>query len=261
MTIAVRTLWRHRTIIRTTALNDAKARYRGTVFGLLWLFIYPLLFLGVYGAVYSRIFGIRVPGFSTAEYMQIIFCGLVPFIGFSEALTAGVSAVTGNKGLIRNTLFPVELIPVKVVLTASLSLCSSMLLLIAFLWSQGNLHLAQLLIPYVMMLQIAFSIGLAWFLSALCVFLPDIAHVIGIVVLILMIVSPIAYVRSMVPANLRPFLLPNPLYYLINLYRDAGFFGVVDWEMLAIFTAITIVVFAGGWRFFNRVKVLFSDHV
>lgn len=254
-------LWRHRRIVRTTAWNDLKARYRGTVLGLVWLFLYPLLFLGIYGTVYSRIFGIRVPGYTTTEYIQIIFCGLVPFVGFSEALTNGTSAVTANKGLIRNTLFPIELIPVKVVITSSVSLTSSLLLLMGFVWSQGNVHLTQLWIPYVLFLQIVFSIGVAWILSTLCVFFPDIAQFIGIVVLALMIVSPIAYVREMVPPNLQGFMLPNPLYYLINLYRDAAFFGVMSERLLVAFTAITMVTFVVGWKLFTRLKSLFTDYV
>jgi lipopolysaccharide transport system permease protein len=254
-------LWQRRRIIRTTALNDARARYLGTVFGLVWIILYPLLFLAIYGTVYSRIFIIRVEGFSTVEYIQIIFCGLVPFIGFSETLSSGTTAVTGNKGLIRNTLFPIELIPVKVVLTSSISLIASLGLLMAFLWSQGTFHMTQLLVPYILFLQLVFSIGVAWILSALSVFIPDIAQVMGIIILILMIVSPIAYVRSMVPDNLTAFLLPNPLYYLISLYRDAAFFGYVGQKMLLGFSVASFITFYLGWFLFTRLKALFTDYV
>jgi lipopolysaccharide transport system permease protein len=255
------TLWRHRRILWATSLNDARARYLGTAFGFGWAIVYPLLFLGIYGTVYSKIFLIRVPGFTTVEYIQIIFCGLVPFIGFSEALSAGTTAVTGNKGLIRNTLFPIELIPVKTVLTSSVTLFASLVMLMALIWSQGNLHATQLLVPYVLALQLLFSIGVAWILSAITVFVPDMGQVIGIVVLVLMIVSPIAYVREMVPENLRAFLLPNPLYYLITLYRDLAFFGILWKKMLLFFTVVTLVTFEFGWFLFNRLKGLFVDYV
>lgn len=254
-------LWNRRRIIRTTALNDARARYLGTAFGLVWIVLYPLLFLAIYGIVYSRIFIVAVPGFSTLEYIQIIFCGLVPFIGFSETLSNGTLAVTGNKGLIRNTMFPIELIPVKVVLTSSVTLVASLAMLMLFLWSQGTFHVTQLLIPYILLMQIVFSIGVAWILSSLSVFFPDIGQVIGIVILVLMIVSPIAYIDSMVPENLRSFLLPNPLYYLITLYRGAAFFGVVSERMLLGFSVVTVVTFYAGWSMFNRLKPLFSDYV
>jgi lipopolysaccharide transport system permease protein len=261
MIAPIRQLWRYRRILRTTALNDLRARYRGTAFGLVWVVLYPLLFLGLYGTVYSRILRVQVVGFGTLEYLQIIFCGLVPFIGFSEALSSGVSSVTGNRGLIRNTMFPIELIPVKVVLTSSFSLTVSLAMLMVFLWGQGTVHLTQLALPLIVFLQIVFSIGVVWILSSLCVFLPDIAQVIGIVILFLMIISPIAYTREMVPSNLRAFLLPNPLYYLIMLYRDAAFTGVISEKLLLAFSAVTAFTFVIGWTLFSRLKPLFSDYV
>ncbi len=254
-------LWNRQKIIRATAMNDARARYLGTAFGLVWIVLYPLLFLAIYGTVYSKIFIVRVEGYSTVDYIQIIFCGLVPFIGFSETLANGTTAVTANKGLIRNTLFPIELIPVKVVLTSSVSLVASLGMLLLFLWSQGTFHWTQLLIPYIFFLQLAFSIGVAWILSALSVFLPDIGQVMGILILVLMIVSPIAYVKEMVPENLRTFLLPNPLYYLITLYRDAAFFGYIGKKMLLGFSLVTVITFYVGWFLFTRLKSLFSDYV
>jgi len=257
----VTSLWRHRRILRITAVNDARARYLGTVFGFFWVFLYPVLFLAIYGTVYSKIFAVQVPGFTTMEYVQIVFCGLVPFIGFSDVLANGTQAVTANKGLIRNTLFPIELIPVKVVLTSSISLLASLTLLMVFLWSQGTFHYTQLLLPYIFLLQLVFSVGIVWILSAINVFLPDLGQFVGIIILVLMIISPIAYIREMVPENLRSLLLPNPLYYLISLYRDCAFFGYVGKKMLIGFTLVSALLFAVGWMLFGRLKSLFADYI
>jgi lipopolysaccharide transport system permease protein len=158
-------------------------------------------------------------------------------------------------------MFPIELIPVKVVLTSSVSLMSSLGLLMIFLFSQGTFHLAQLVLPLVVMLQIVFTVGIVWLLSCLCVFFPDIAQFMGVIVLFLMIVSPIAYTREMVPESLRAFLLPNPLYYMIMLYRDAAFNGFVSERLLVAFAAIAVLTFALGWALFDRLKPLFSDYV
>ncbi len=205
-------LWEYRRILRTTAYNDLRARYLGTAFGLVWLILYPILFLGMYGTVYSRVLRIEVVGLSNLEYIQIIFCGLVPFIGFSEALSTGVPSVMGNSGLIRNTMFPIELISVKVVLTSSMSMAVSLLLLHLFLWSQGTFHIEQLFVPLFFVVQVIFTIGLVWLLSALCVFLNDIAQLIGIIILFLMIVSPIAYTTEIVPDVVTPTLWEGSAY-------------------------------------------------
>jgi len=254
-------LWEYRHVLRTTAFNDLRARYLGTSFGLVWLILYPLLFLGMYGTVYSQVLRIEVVGLSQLEYIQIIFCGLVPFIGFSEALSTGVPSVMGNSGLIRNTMFPIELISVKVVLTSAMPMAVSLFLLHLFLWSQGTFHIAQLCVPLYLGVQIVFSVGLIWLLSALTVFINDIAQLIGIVILFLMIVSPIAYTIDMVPDSLRPFLYPNPLFYMITLYRDAAFFGSFNFELFVIFSSVSVVMFSLGWIVFVRLKPVFSDYV
>ena len=114
-------LWKHRQLLRQTTFTDVRAKYAGSVLGLIWLFFYPLCFLAIYAVVYVFIFKVRFQLFGSNEYVALIFCGLIPFLGFCEALGTGVSSVTNNANLIKNTLFPIDLIPVKAVLT---SLCT-----------------------------------------------------------------------------------------------------------------------------------------
>lgn len=109
-------IWRHIHVLWATTLTDIRSRFIGTIFGVAWIILYPLLFLGLYAVVYTMIYRVRVEEFGTFDYVLLIFCGLVPFLGFSEALGNGVGSVLGNKGLIKNTLFPIDLIPVKTVL-------------------------------------------------------------------------------------------------------------------------------------------------
>jgi lipopolysaccharide transport system permease protein len=253
-------LWAHRRLLATTAWNDARTRYLGTALGFFWILLYPLLFLAIYGVVYSRIFLVQLDGVSTPQYIAIVFTGLVPFIGISEVLSNGTTAVTSNKGLVRNTLFPIEMIPAKVVLASSLSLGVGLLLMILYVFSQGLFLWTQLLIPVIAGLQVLLSIGVAWILSACNVFVPDLGQIMGIVILLLMIASPIAYTSDMVPDNIRTILGVNPLYYLITLYRDCAFYGYVGKEMLFGTTLAAIVVPRIGWALFTRLKPLFADH-
>jgi lipopolysaccharide transport system permease protein len=253
--------WRHRQVLWATTLSDIRGRFRGTLLGLTWALLYPVLFLGLYAVVYTMIFRIRVASFGTFEYVLLIFCGLVPFLGFSEALGTGVSSVTSNKSLIKNTLFPIELIPVKAVLASSVTMTVGLVMLMAVLWSNGHVYPAQLAIPLIVLLQLLFTIGLIWLLSAINVFISDLGQIVAILVLFLMLVSPIAYTHDMIPPSLLPFMAPNPLYYLIMLYRDAAFFGVVDVRLLGTFSLITAIMVQVGGVAFTRLKPLFADHV
>ncbi len=254
-------LWRQRRMIWATTRNDIRARFSGTALGMAWVLLYPVLFLGLYAVVYTLIFRVRAASYSSVDYVLLIFCGLVPFLGFSEALGNGVTCVTGNKSLIKNTLFPIELIPVKTVLSSSLSMVVGLGLLMAALWSRGIFHATQLLLPLLLAEQIVFTIGVIWLLSAINVFFSDLGQIVSVLVLFLMLVSPIAYTQDMIPPELMPIMYPNPLYYLIMLYRDSAFLGEVRPHLLAGFTLIAAVTFGLGAAVFGRLKGLFADYV
>ena len=104
VTKALRLLWFHRQMLWVTTLNDSKARYRGSVVGLVWLVLYPALFLGTYASVFMLVVKVRVGGMTTPEYLPLIFCGLILFLGFAKSLGAGVSALVSQAGLVKITL-------------------------------------------------------------------------------------------------------------------------------------------------------------
>lgn len=254
-------LWRHRRILLATTLIDIRGRFMGTVFGIAWTILYPMLFLGLYAVVYTMIYRIRVASYGTFDYVLLIFCGLVPFLGFSEALGTGVSCVSTNKNLVKNTMFPIELIPAKAVFASSVTMLVGLCMLMVVLWCRGIVHPSQLILPLILILQWIFTIGFVWLLSAINVFLPDLGQMVSIFILFLMLVSPIAYTYDMIPDSLRPLMYPNPLYYLIMLYRDAAVVGVVRPVLLGVFTAISVAMFLFGGYVFKRLKPLFADYV
>ena len=158
-----RLLWR-------TTVSDVKARYAGSLLGLGWLLLFPLLLLGCYAIIYVFVFQVKTPQLTTYEYVAMIFCGLVPFLTFADALGNGVSSVTANSNLIRNTLFPIDLIPVKAVLASQSIQAAGLLLLLPLLFSLGKLGVWSSLIIVVWLSQLLFTIGLIWILSSLNVY-------------------------------------------------------------------------------------------
>lgn len=255
-------LWRHRLLLRQTTLSDIRARYAGLVLGLAWLVLYPVLFLGVYAAIYICIFKVRFELFNSNQYVALIFCGLIPFLGFAEALGLGVGSVTANANLIKNTLFPIELIPVKAVLVSQCSQVVGtglLLITVAFL---GKLTWWALLLPLAWGGQVLFSVGLLWILSSLNVYFRDLQNMVSVAILFLMMTSPIAYTANMVPGSLRPLLQLNPLYYLITSYQDCLMIGRCPRDgVLWTWLGLSVVVFCCGYWFFGRMKTLFADNV
>ncbi len=255
-------LWKHRKIINAVTRSEVKVRFAGSLLGAVWLLLYPALFLGTYAMVYIFIFNVRIPEMSSPGYVILIFCGLVPFLGFSEAVSAGVGSVTSNANLIKNTMFPIELIPVRTVLAAQCTQVVGMIALIVILLLQGKLGLAVFYIPVIWALQLLFTIGLLWILSALNVFFRDINNFVPVVILMLMMISPIAYTEDMISPGLRTILYFNPLYYIIMLYQKALIFNkLASPFQVTVFVSISVVFFSLGYFMFSRLKTVFSDYV
>jgi len=254
--------WRHRTLLLQTVRNDIRARFAGSALGLAWLLLYPLLFLGVYALVYVFVFKVRLALFNSNEYVVLIFCGLIPFLGFAEALGTGISSVTSNASLIKNTLFPIQLIPVKAVLTSQCTQVVGTGLLLVVLGLLGKFTLWALLFPLIWLCLILFTMGVVWILSSLNVYLRDLQNVVAVLILMLMMASPIAYTADMVPSGLRLLVGLNPLYYFIVSYQDCLMLGRPPrgWIFLVLLV-ISVVSFYGGHWFFSRMKRAFVDNV
>ena len=258
-----RLIWRHRWILKQTVATDLRIRYAGLALGLSWMFFYPLLFLGVYALVYNYIFRVGSESIGTGmAYVLFIFCGLVPFLGFAESVTGGTSSIITNSKLIRNTLFPVELLPVKAVLVAQGTQVVGTVLLLVALGIAGRLTPWALLLPVLWLLQLMLTIGIAWILSSSCVLLRDLQHAVSLMLLMLMMLSPIAYTADMVPPLLGRLLWLNPLYPIIVSYQDALFKGQCPHVgVLALLLGLACVLFCGGLAYFHRLKRVFVENV
>jgi len=233
---------RHHSLLYQTTLNEVRSRYAGSALGFLWLIIYPLLFLLTYAIVYLFIFKIRFPELSSYEYIIMIFCGLIPFLGFSEGLSLGVVSVVANSNLIKNTLFPIELVPVKSVLVGQATQISATGILIIALGFIGKLSFYSPLFIVVWICQILLTQGFVWILSSLNVYLRDIQNIVPIAIMLLMMLSPIAYTESMVPKDIQLFLSLNPLYYLIISYRSVLMLGKLP-SLQVILTMLALAIF------------------
>ncbi|RME61254.1 ABC transporter, partial [Candidatus Parcubacteria bacterium] len=164
---ALRIIFKNRRLLFSAVLHDLRAKFSGNVFGLVWLILYPLLFLLMYSVVFAHILKVRMPGLGTTDYVLIIFCGLVPFLAFAESFGVGTLSLVSNRNLIRNTLFPVELVVAKDVLVGHASMGVGMALVWVACLYFGHVYLTQFFVLVVFVLQIVFSLGVMWITSTL----------------------------------------------------------------------------------------------
>lgn len=255
-------MYKQKGVLWITFQKDLKTRFAGLALGSLWLIFTPLFMLMAYSCVYIYIFKVKVEGLSSLEYIMYIFSGLVPYLGFSDSLAIAIPSVVGNISLVRNILFPIELIPVKAVLTAQVNqLVGFILIFLGLLYLNKISYLFPIFL-ILWLLQIFFSIGLCWLLSSLNVYLRDIQQVVPIILLILMMLSPISYNEEMAPKNLLHFLKFNPLYHMITCYQSVLVFGKMPPTLnLIVFITMSFGMFFMGYYFFKKMKVLLSDYV
>lgn len=252
---------RYRRILAAAIQQGLRDRTVGSTFGLVWLAIYPLLFLAMYSAVFIHVLQVRVPNLGTEEYILAIFCGLIPFLAFTEGFAAATTSITSNASLVRNTLFPIELIPLREVVVGHVSMGLGIIMVWVAAVVYTGPHWSQLTLPVVFLLQIVLTAGLAWIAATLNVFFRDIGKLVPVLMLFLMLVSPIGYTSSMVPEGLQSWLWLNPLASLIDLYRAVLLEARVPIAELGKIAGLGVLAALAGYFFLIRLKSMFSDHV
>ncbi len=255
-------LWKYRVLLAQTVLADMKTRCAGSLMGMSWLILYPLLLLGAYAFIYIAVFNVRPSGESASQYLVLIFSGLVPFLGFSEALQAGIPSLTNNAHLVKNSLYPVEMIPVKAVFVGQMKQVVGVAVLVALLATTGNLGWHALLLGPIWICQVLLMIGMAWILSSVNTYVRDIQNAAGLITMFLLMVSPIAYTSEMVPASLRVVVSLNPIYYVITPWQNVLAQGVMPKpEVMVVLAIQSLVAFVGGYWLFARLRSVLVDHV
>ena len=252
----------HRSLLLRVTRSELGARYAGSLLGLGWAILAPLSILGIYAAIYLVIFPFQPEGFSSAEYVLYIFCGLGPFLTLAEVMSLGVGSVVANKSVLSNVIFPIDLVPAKAVLTAQLTMALGMLTLLAGTVATGTLTWTAVLVPVLWLLYALALTGLVWFLSLLNIVFRDVQNVVTLLLMLLLIASPFAYTPAMVPDSLEWVILVNPFAYFVIAFQKLWILG----ELPSVFQSVVILVlslggFLTGGLFFARAKNVLIDYV
>ncbi|MCB1733806.1 MAG: ABC transporter permease [Gammaproteobacteria bacterium] len=249
-----------RILVATTRVELAK-RYSGSILGMLWVPLFPVLFLSVYLFVYLVIFKMKFPGYSQLDYVVYVFCGLVPYIGFMESVNSGCHAIKQNIHLVKNVMLPIELVPVRYVLSSMVAQLVGMGVLLLLVALNGSLSLHLTWLPILMILQIAFLVGLVWILAGLAVVVPDISYFVNLMTLLLVFISPIGFKPDMVPSGLSFMVDMNPIYYMLEVFRYSLFYGGFPPLHIGLpYVLMCLVSFGLGAVFFRRFRNILVDY-
>lgn len=256
-------LWVYHDLIKQFTKRDLLARYKGSYLGILWSFLTPLLMLTVYTFVFSEVFKAKwgVGSDSKVEFAMVIFCGLTAFNLFAECINRAPGLVLSNANYVKKVVFPLEILPVAVLLSALVQAAISLfILLIGLVVLMGVFNWTLVFLPLVLIPLLLFTLGLSWFLASLGVYLRDIGQIVSVFTQALMFLSPIFYPASAIPEKFRLILYLNPINYVVEDMRRIIIWGQMpEWNWLINGTLVGLLVSVLGYIWFQRTRKGFAD--
>ncbi len=258
--------WRNSDLIAGMVQREVIGRYRGSMLGIFWSFFHPLLMLTVYTFVFSVVFKARwgvAEDESKTLFAVVLFVGMIVHGLFAEVLNRAPNLILSNVNYVKKVVFPLEILPIVTIGVALFhSFVSLAVLLAAYFMFNGFLHWSVLLFPLVFLPLVVFTLGLAWILASVGVFLRDVGQTIGILTMVLMFISPVFYPVSSLPERFRPWLMANPLTFIIEQARDVLIWGrLPDFAGLATYTLVSFAVAWAGYAWFQKTRKGFADVV
>ena len=260
---AVRSLWTNRQLIARMGQREIIGRYKGSAMGLAWSFITPLFMLAIYTFVFSVVFQARwgTSEESKTQFAVVLFAGLIVHTLFSDVINRAPQLVLGNVNYVKKVVFPLEILPVVQLLSATFhALVSVAVLIAAQLVFQGSLPITALLLPVVLLPFLLLTLGLAWCLASLGVFVRDVGQTISLITSVMLFMSPVFFPVQSLPPALQPWMHLNPLTFVIEQVREVVVWGrLPDWQGLAVYSLASIATAWLGFAWFQKTRKGFAD--
>jgi len=253
----------HSQLIWDLAKRETGERYSGQMLGNVWAIIHPLLMMGIYVFIFSFVFKMKIGTEHDLplDYTAYILAGLIPWLTFQEVLVKSTTVIVANANLVKQVVFPIEVLPIKSVLSSLLSLAVSLSVLIIYVFvTSGGLPWTYVLLPLIAAMMVTFMLGLSFLLSAAGAYFRDIKDIVQVFTIMNMYLMPIFYLPMWVPQLFKPIIYLNPFSAMIWCFQDVLYYGQFEhpWAWLVFFaeSALTFIV---GFSLFRRFKVVFGN--
>lgn len=250
----------HYYLITQLVKRDVLFRYRGAVFGMIWVFITPILMLTIFTFVFEKVLQVKNQiKDDDIPYWATLYIGLIVFNIFAECISRAPTTVRSYPSFVKKIVFPLHILPLVPIGSALIHGLFNFIVLIGALMWVGKFNSGILILPLLIIPIVLISLGVSWFFAAWGVFIKDMTQIIPIFVQILMFLSPIFYPASIIPENLRPFYNANPIGIVIEICRTAAHGNSIEWLPWLTSMGVGIILSFLGYAFFQHCREEFAD--
>jgi len=250
-------------LIYELAKRELLDRYAGQVFGMLWTIGHPLIIILIYIFIFGFVFRMRLGGSLELplDYTSYMLAGVIPWLTFSEVMGKSSTVIINNANVVKQVVFPIEVLPIKSVLASLVTEFVLLMLLAAYtLIANHTLPRTYIFLPIMILFQTLAMIGITYLFSAIGPYFRDLKDFVQIFLSVAFFTLPILYLPEAVPRVIRPVLYANPLSYMIWCFQDVLYFGTFrhPWAWV-VFISSSLVLFTFGYRAFRKLKGMFGN--
>ena len=255
-----RDLWIFRELFYILAWRDLKVRYKQTVIGAAWSIIRPLLTTIIFTIVFSRVAKLDAP--EGVPYPILVFCGMLPWQFFANALAEASNSLIGNANLVSKVYFPRLIIPASSIITSLVDLAISFgLLVIMMIFYQFVPNVKIILLPLFIILALAAALGIGLYMTALNVKYRDFRYIIPFIVQIGLYVTPVGFSSHVIPEKWRLWYSLNPMVGIVDGFRWCIVGESIYWPGFFISISIIVLFHFVGIVYFRKTEKSFADNI
>lgn len=251
-------LYDYREMIYMLVRREIRGRYKGSILGFFWTFLNPLLQFIVYAVVFSTIMRMNIE-----QFYIYLFIAFVPWFFLATAIPQGAVCIQAQSNLVQKIYFPRMVLPISSVVTAFVNMLLSELVVFVVLVLSGfgiSYHIIAL--PVVWFIQLLFVLGIVLIVSALTVYIRDLAHILDIVVMAWFYATPIVYPPEMLPTQFLWLMQINPMYGIIDGYRKILYYKCwPDFSLMIMACILGLITIAVGIVVFQRLQRGFAEEL
>ncbi|WP_420476073.1 ABC transporter permease [Noviherbaspirillum sp. ST9] len=251
----LRSMWSYRGFISGSVKREFQSRYRNSLLGAAWTVLNPLAMIVVYTVIFSQVMRARLPGVDSGFAYSIYLCaGVLTWGLFAEIVGRAQNVFLENANLIKKISFPRICLPVIVVFNAGINFAIIFGLFVLFLLVSGNFPGVSFLAVFpVLLIQVAFAIGLGIIVGVLNVFFRDVGQFFAVLLQFWFWLTPVVYPASILPAPILPYFNLNPMVPVVTAYQDIFVHAKLpDWGSMASPALLAVLFCAVGMRMFRK---------